>query len=612
MRTQVQIIISGLFALLMLSGGLPSWGAPNPDPVLRLAPQPGRIEPIPPAMMDDQPADAAVAVTGISVSPDGQGLVIRTDRPLAKTPARHFSMLKLPNPYRVVIDIPDARLSTMQTRLAINKDGIRDVELAENDSGFYTSVRVTVYVADADTLWEVNTALAENNLTVTMGGMPELAAGKEIPPPVDDGLEIPPGRNVIEDVFYRDDMLYVKARDNAVIRVKDRFVLTDPDRMVIDLENAYIATRAITRPIHVGGSDLRQIRVGQFDEETVRIVLETDRPEAIQTLYPGASRTLMLVSPYLGTSITTLPADVHLANLENVTVEKKDFETVVRIATSDPMVYRLHKDNRQLQIDLLNVAAHPGWVQFDQERHPELAGLKIGALTANQPNSKLVVNLTEKYTEVTPRLSADGKMLELALYPGFAAGHVSKAPYPARIVIDAGHGGKDDGASRAGVKEKDLNLHMARMLKKDLEKRGFKVYMTRETDKFLPLPQITAITNRIRPDLFISIHHNASVNPGLHGIETYYYTWRSRALADKVHRKITNHVDAVDRGVRKAMFYVIHHTPVPAILCEVGYVSNTAERRELLSRERQARTVYGIGEGVVDYLRSRMTAKANP
>ena len=66
------------------------------------------------------------------------------------------------------------------------------------------------------------------------------------------------------------------------------------------------------------------------------------------------------------------------------------------------------------------------------------------------------------------------------------------------------------------------------------------------------------------------------------------------------------------KGVRKAMFYVIHHTPVPAILCEVGYVSNPAELRDLTTRERQLRTVHGIGEGVVDYLRSRMTAQANP
>ena len=179
-------------------------------------------------------------------------------------------------------------------------------------------------------------------------------------------------------------------------------------------------------------------------------------------------------------------------------------------------------------------------------------------------------------------------------------------------MVDAGHGGKDQGASRSGVLEKNLNLKVALMLRDALKARGFQVYMTRDSDKFVPLPEISNYANSVNPALFVSVHHNASTNPALHGIETYYYTAHSRPFADKVHRKLVNSVSAQDRNVRRAMFYVVHHTRAPAILCEVGYVSNSWELGQLQTQERQQRTVNAIAEGVVEYLRSQMTAQGVP
>jgi N-acetylmuramoyl-L-alanine amidase len=148
------------------------------------------------------------------------------------------------------------------------------------------------------------------------------------------------------------------------------------------------------------------------------------------------------------------------------------------------------------------------------------------------------------------------------------------------------------------------------MVRDALTAKGFKVYMTRSTDVFLPLPQITAITNQIRPDLFISIHHNASVNPALHGIETYYFTPQSIPLAKRVHAREINAVGVRDGGVKRARFYVIHHTSVPAILCEVGYVSNPSELTDLQTMDRKQKTARAIADGVVDYLKTQVSARA--
>lgn len=155
-----------------------------------------------------------------------------------------------------------------------------------------------------------------------------------------------------------------------------------------------------------------------------------------------------------------------------------------------------------------------------------------------------------------------------------------------------------------------MNLRVALKLRRALEARGVKVSMTRDSDTFLELRQITEISNRISPDVFVSVHHNASVNPSIYGLETYYYTPQSRLLADKVHQKLVNQVGAPDRGVRKAMFYVIHHTQIPAILCEVGYVSNPQELRDVASDARQEAEANAIADGVVAYLQSRLAADA--
>jgi N-acetylmuramoyl-L-alanine amidase len=176
------------------------------------------------------------------------------------------------------------------------------------------------------------------------------------------------------------------------------------------------------------------------------------------------------------------------------------------------------------------------------------------------------------------------------------------------VVVDAGHGGKDNGAMRAGVREKDMTLRVAHKLKKALEAKGVKVYMTRSTDKYLPLSTITGITNRIKPDAFVSVHINASVKPSLHGIETYYYHGRSLPMAKLVHARMIARVPGKSNGVRRARFYVVNHTPVPAILCEIGYISNTQERTAMLTETRQNQTAEAISEGVVQFLNTKRRA----
>lgn len=193
------------------------------------------------------------------------------------------------------------------------------------------------------------------------------------------------------------------------------------------------------------------------------------------------------------------------------------------------------------------------------------------------------------------------------------------------IVIDAGHGGKDPGALSGAYVEKNINLQIAARLKKTLEKFGFRVIMTRSSDVFLELKERTDLVAKYKPDLFISIHSNASPSSSdKRGIETYCvtplgasstssstietvnhesnaYEQNSTRLAHEIHKAVLSATDAVDCGVRNSRFYVITHSPCPAILLEVGYITNAKEASALTTAKYQEQIVQGILNGLAKY-----------
>ncbi len=216
-----------------------------------------------------------------------------------------------------------------------------------------------------------------------------------------------------------------------------------------------------------------------------------------------------------------------------------------------------------------------------------------------------------------------------------------------KIVIDPGHGGKDTGSiGYGGIREKDVTLAIAKKLKAELESRlNIEVLLTRETDVFLPLEQRTAMANVENADLFVSLHANASKNAKAAGIETFYLGLtrdsrtqllaavenasaqqnlsqledvikkitmyekekESRDFATKVHRKMISAVRKLepsvrDRGVKKAPFVVLIGTEIPAILLEIGFISNKREAQIISQAASQSRVAQSISLGIEDYL----------
>ena len=136
-----------------------------------------------------------------------------------------------------------------------------------------------------------------------------------------------------------------------------------------------------------------------------------------------------------------------------------------------------------------------------------------------------------------------------------------------------------------------------------LEKKGYTVEMTRDTDKTVSLQDRVAFSESEHPDIFVSIHVNSSEKPEITGIETHYYRQESLSLAQTVHAALASNIKTKNRGLFKSKFYVINHTTAPAILVEIGFISNDGERAELVSDKRKQATAKAIAEGVENYFK---------
>lgn len=141
------------------------------------------------------------------------------------------------------------------------------------------------------------------------------------------------------------------------------------------------------------------------------------------------------------------------------------------------------------------------------------------------------------------------------------------------IMIDPGHGGNDQGAaSKKGTIEKNIVLKTSLMLKDKLEREGAHVLMTRNGDEYISLKN-----RKSNADVFISIHADALEESSPHGLTVYYHHDNQKILADTLHMAIKQKALLSDRGVRQENFQVIRQTKKPAVLLELGYISNPTD-----------------------------------
>lgn len=171
-----------------------------------------------------------------------------------------------------------------------------------------------------------------------------------------------------------------------------------------------------------------------------------------------------------------------------------------------------------------------------------------------------------------------------------------------KIMIDPGHSGTfEPGACAEGVREADINLAVARFLNAELKLRGFETDMTRIKEVFdSELDWRCEKSNNWPADLFISIHCNSAADTAAEGTETYHVAGSDtgKGVAGCVQFCLLDALLTEDRGVKTANFYVLRYTDCPAILVELGFISNAVDRQMLTDPLEQWRAAAAIAGGV--------------
>lgn len=168
------------------------------------------------------------------------------------------------------------------------------------------------------------------------------------------------------------------------------------------------------------------------------------------------------------------------------------------------------------------------------------------------------------------------------------------------VIIDAGHGGHDRGGMPGQrIPEKHYALDVAIRLQKELQRAGYRTVMTRSTDVFVGLGERCRIANSHRNAIFVSIHFNGAANYDAYGIETYYSSGsKSAALAASIHRAVLQSTGSIDRRVRSRGFFVLRRTQIPAVLCELGFLTNRYEAKKIASSSYRQRLAEAVARGV--------------
>ncbi len=173
------------------------------------------------------------------------------------------------------------------------------------------------------------------------------------------------------------------------------------------------------------------------------------------------------------------------------------------------------------------------------------------------------------------------------------------------VVVDAGHGGNDGGTYSGKIIEKDITLAVAKKIKKLLEEQDINVIMTRETDEYLELEERTQISNENETDLFVSIHCNYYEGGSeVKGIECYYA--ENDEISKEVAEIIMKNIDEIsglrNRGAKEEDYFVTKFNDAPAVLVEMGFLSNPTECKNLTDSNYQQSLAQELVEGILQSL----------
>ena len=398
-------------------------------------------------------------------------------------------------------------------------------------------------------------------------------------------------------------------RGNALVRgigqiaIENPLVLTEPSRLVYDLPNTYVSPEI--RNIEYVLSEKETIKIGQFEPTKARLVIKSEDVEKFRPIYSYDGQSIFFGhdNRLAGLSLfhKTAATKIYSAKKINSKTDELSF------TYTNPIIHSIHRTKDTVELNLYNSSGFDKNAFLKGLKSENLAQIRTEAII---PYGIKVIVPIKGTSVLNYKEGVDCKSLTLTVTtPDDPVIKTKSVPIITKgkdirvIVVDAGHGGSDVGATRAGIYEKDITLDISKRVADLLTNKGYHVEMTRRKDDTVSLQDRVLFTEEKNADLFVSIHVNSSVSEEPYGLETHYYTDESYTFAQEVHKSLAQKIDSKDRGLFKSKFYVINNSIAPSILVETGFISNTAERNSLVTDERKQKTAEAVVNGILNYIK---------
>ncbi|QZY54061.1 N-acetylmuramoyl-L-alanine amidase [Crassaminicella profunda] len=368
------------------------------------------------------------------------------------------------------------------------------------------------------------------------------------------------------------------------------------DRVVVDVINAKLKFNK--NEMLVSKNGIKKIRIAEFkpddnydkDDKIVRVVLDLEKGQSFENVYVEDEGMDILVyvnsKPLQGFNYKKEAVNKSILNLS---LEERDTYNEE---------YNDSKKELRLKIPKNQIGLTDTTLNIDDSM--------IKSIDIDDADNKYY-DITIKLKEGTSYTIKTEDSKKYNIQVEFKNTKIANSKYSGKmVVIDAGHGGKDPGACDNGLQEKYLALDTAQRLNKLLEEAGFNTYMTRDDDTYVGLYKRAEIANGLHADVFVSVHYNWHPKKGITGVEVLYNgndPYRdNKTFAKIVKNEMVKELKAVDRGVvHRPKLVVIRETKMPAILAEMGFMSNTTEASKAATENYRQKAAQSLFNGVTRY-----------
>lgn len=481
---------------------------------------------------------------------------------VADNPVKYKSFTMM-NPDRMVVDIENSVLNTEFETKEIGKGGVIRARVAQ----FSRSPDVVRVVIDLENQQLCKLVQSNDKKTISL-----IYANIIIP--VSFAKE--EGR----------DVLMIRGSQEMDTNV---FELENPDRLVVDIRKAVLSDKG--QKVEANTPYVKSIRTGQVDVGVARVVLDVE-PGIYYDVVNDGSLTKVYIS------------DVPFSFFD---YKKYYNSALVDLSPGSEVEYQpiIDKANRTLKIMI------PKDLDVEEKEHSINDNI-IEKVTVTKETYGNQVFTTAAF-KMKPHVEYE--LLSPALTKLVSVRFKYKASKSDQltVLIDPGHGGKDPGATAIDKKtyEKDLNLDVALRLNRILRDIGFNTIMTRTDDRYVDLASRSGLANNNYVDFFMSIHFNA-YNSTAKGIETLYYPneitdeyqFDNKEVANIFHNELIDALKRTSRGITpRPGLHVLNKTKMPAILAELGFITNREDFAEIQKKEYREMAARALAVSIVKYFR---------